>query len=73
MESAAVSQLCLLLEKRTAIRVKITRTNNKMYNQKASQEPVRSNGHVLKPSLKMVVQSNIQNQTQDSCAEESLK
>lgn len=60
MESAAVSQLCLLLEKRTVIRVKIICTNNKMYNQKASQKPLRSNGHALKPSLKMVVQPNIQ-------------
>ena len=52
MESTAVSQLCLLLRKKTAIRLKIINTNNKTYSQKASQEPVRSHGRVLKLTLK---------------------
>lgn len=51
MESTGVSQLCLLLKKKTAIRLKIINTNNKTYRQKASREPVRSHRSVLKPAL----------------------
>lgn len=52
MESTGVSQLCLLLKKKTAIiRLKIINTNNKTYRQKASREPARSHRSVLKPTL----------------------
>lgn len=52
MKSTAASQLWLLFKKKTAIRLKIVNTKNKTYSQKASQEPVRSHGSVLKPTLK---------------------